>query len=133
MSHPQSIFVPVSPAELLDRITILQIKRERIDDDAKCENVKRELALLADVRAQHIASSDDLLQLTSDLKKVNEALWQIEDDIRRCEHDQDFGPQFIELARSVYFNNDRRYRLKVAINEMLGSELIEQKSYADYT
>lgn len=132
MSHGNSILVPVSPGELIDKITILEIKRERIADTSKHENVKRELALLADLLACQIPDSDALTQLIVQLTSVNATLWQIEDDIRLCERDQTFGRRFIELARSVYVNNDRRAQLKREINELLVSELSEEKSYTDY-
>jgi hypothetical protein len=79
-----------------------------------------------------VPGSAELTQLATELKAVNEALWQIEDEIRRCEHDADFGPRFVALARSVYVTNDRRAALKREINELLGSRLIEEKSYASY-
>lgn len=133
MSHTEPILVPIAPGELVDKITILEIKCERIGDDLKRANVERELALLGEVRASQIELSDTLTQLTSELKTVNETLWQIEDDIRSCERDRNFGPNFIELARSVYIHNDRRAQLKRAINISLGSDLVEEKSYADYS
>lgn len=127
------ILVPVSPGELIDKITILQIKQKRISDPAKRENVDRELKLLLEVRDQHVAASAELDRLTRELTIVNTKLWQIEDDIRQCESEQEFGQRFIELARSVYFNNDRRAQLKRAVNKLLGSDLIEEKSYVDYS
>jgi hypothetical protein len=105
-----AITVAIAPGELIDKITILAIKLERIDD----------------------ADSDELDALTEALKQVNERLWQIEDDIRACEAAGDFGPRFIELARAVYINNDERARAKRAINELLGSDIIEEKSYQPY-
>jgi len=126
-----SISVPISPGELLDKISILEIKLDSIGDRAKQENVRRELAELAAVR-QSLPQSAELAGLTVELKSVNERLWNIEDDIRDCERRQDFGPAFIELARSVYRQNDRRAALKRQINELLGSRLIEEKAYAAY-
>ena len=126
-----TLAVPVSPGELLDKISILEIKLERIADRAKQENVRCELAELAAVR-QSLPQTADLAGLTVELKSVNERLWEIEDDIRDCERRQDFGPVFIELARSVYRQNDRRVALKRQINELLGSRLIEEKAYAAY-
>jgi hypothetical protein len=118
--------VPVSWGELIDKITILEIKAARIADADKRANVARELAALTAVRGP---LSDSLADLTHELRQVNEALWTIEDDIRECEMRGDFGPRFIELARSVYKRNDRRAALKRRINELLGSELVEEKSY----
>jgi tetratricopeptide (TPR) repeat protein len=129
---PLEVFVPVAPGELIDKITILEIKMERIREAAKLANVRAELAELTAVRDRCLPRSVELARLTSSLKAVNETLWQIEDAIRDCERAQDFGPRFIELARSVYQNNDRRAALKRQINERLGSRLLEEKSYATY-
>ena len=121
--------VPVSWGELIDKITILEIKAERIADPAKRANVARELAALNAVRDQGRARAEGLAALTRELRQVNEALWTIEDDIRECEAKGDFGARFVALARSVYKYNDRRAALKRRINDLLGSELIEEKSY----
>jgi tetratricopeptide (TPR) repeat protein len=123
------IHVEISPGELLDKITILKIKRERIADAAKLANVESELAMLEASRDRAIVDSDELAGLTAELRGVNEALWQVEDELRRCERAGDFGPRFIELARSVYRLNDRRAAIKRQINEKLGSRLTEEKSY----
>ena len=125
-----SIPIEIAPGELIDKITILEIKRDRIADPVKLANVTTELDLLTAARARAIRPSPNLGQLTAELKKTNESLWEIEDAIRVCERNQDFGPQFIELARSVYRQNDRRADLKRHINTLLGSKLIEEKSYA---
>ena len=126
------ILVEIAPGELIDKITILEIKSERIADAGKLKNVRVELDVLAAARDAAMAASAELAKLTAQLKQVNEALWEIEDAIRDCERGQDFGPKFIELARSVYHSNDRRAALKRQINELLGSKLIEEKSYAAY-
>lgn len=105
---------------------------ERITDPEKLENVRRELKLLDATKRQVIAETSELRGLTNQLKRINEALWLTEDEIRRCERDKDFGPQFIELARSVYRQNDRRAAVKRRINEVLGSDLVEEKNYVDY-
>src|SRR5262249_36226809 len=128
----RSIRVEIAPGELIDKITILEIKRERMADAAKLRNVQDELAVLSKAHAQALSGSAALPQLTADLKAVNEALWEIEDEIRLCERQSDFGPRFIELARSVYRQNDRRAALKRQINELLGSKLVEEKAYAPY-
>jgi tetratricopeptide (TPR) repeat protein len=128
----QRLLVEVAPGELLDKMTILEIKSERITDAAKLRNVRRELAELAAVRQEALPSSPELTELTEQLKAVNERLWDIEDAIRRCEQAQDFGPRFIELARAVYHENDHRAALKRAVNELLNSRLIEEKSYPGY-
>ncbi|MBL6946373.1 MAG: hypothetical protein ISR47_07035 [Rhodospirillales bacterium] len=127
-----SVKVEVPAGELIDKITVLEIKSERIKDAAKVENVRRELAALAAVRDTSLPASAELDRLSAELKGINETLWQIEDDIRECERDKDFGPGFIELARAVYFTNDKRSVLKRKINELLGSTLVEEKSYAPY-
>ncbi len=126
------ILVEIAPGELIDKITILEIKSERIADAGKLKNVRVELQVLEAARDAAMAASAELADLTAQLKQVNEALWEIEDAIRDCERGQDFGPKFIELARSVYHSNDRRAALKRQINELLGSKLIEEKSYAAY-
>lgn len=132
MSTEPGIYVEVPAGELIDKITILEIKAARIRDAGKLGNVQRELTVLTRARDSAIRPSADLDALTGRLKAVNEAIWQIEDDIRDCERNRDFGPKFIELARGVYRNNDRRAELKREINELLGSQLIEEKSYAEY-
>jgi hypothetical protein len=126
-----TLSVPTSPGELLDKISILEIKAERIDDETKLENVRHELTVLCDVR-RALTSSAALSALTSELKSVNESLWDVEDALRDCERGLKFGPRFVELARSVYRHNDRRSALKRQINALLGSRLIEEKAYAPY-
>lgn len=121
--------IPVSAGELIDKITILQIKAERISDDSKLENVRRELDLLTGVAAECIPDSPEIQESTEELKQINAALWDIEDEIRCCEASQDFGERFIQLARSVYHTNDRRAAVKRRINDRLGSLLVEEKSY----
>ncbi len=135
VDHPPAVAgalaVPISPGELLDKISILEIKLERIADRLKQSRVGRELQMLSEVR-QFLPHTIDLAGLTTELKSVNARLWDIEDAIRDCERRQDFGSNFIELARSVYRQNDRRAALKRQINELLGSRLIEEKAYASY-
>lgn len=125
------IEVPVSWGELIDKITILEIKSERMTDPVKLVNVRRELDLLQD-RLATAPASTDAARLRSDLKAVNSELWDIEDDIRDQERARDFGTRFVELARAVYRTNDRRAELKRAINDALGSAIQEEKSYAAY-
>jgi uncharacterized protein DUF6165 len=126
------ISVPISYGELIDKITILEIKSERIRDAAKVANVRTELDLLAETWLTNAASSKDIAVERDALKRVNEALWDIEDRIRLKEKAKAFDAEFIELARSVYIRNDERARVKRAINEKLGSTLVEEKSYQDY-
>jgi post-segregation antitoxin (ccd killing protein) len=127
-----TISVEIAPGELIDKITILEIKLERMTDAAKLANVKIEWETLTQARDAAIEASDALAGLTQALKSVNEQLWEIEDDIRDCERGKDFGDTFIGLARAVYKTNDERARLKRDINELLGSRLVEEKSYAAY-
>ena len=127
-----SLLIPVSAGELLDKLTILLIKKERIADTAKLDNIIMELGQLQAVYHQRIKQSAELDALISELRLVNGALWDIEDKIRGCERNRDFGAVFIELARSVYRTNDRRAELKYQINGLLGSELVEEKSYEAY-
>ncbi|MDA0240606.1 MAG: DUF6165 family protein [Proteobacteria bacterium] len=128
----KSVSIEISPGELIDKITILMIKSERVEDPAKLENVRTELALLDDARGQQITASPALEALEGELKSINEALWEIEDDIRDCERAKEFGDRFIELARAVYKTNDERSRIKRSINELLGSSIMEEKSYQSY-
>ena len=124
--------VEVSAGELIDKITILEIKAERIADPEKLTNVHRELRSLTATREKALATSPELDESTAELRRINERLWEIEDDIRDCERKRDFGERFIELARAVYRTNDRRAAAKRRINELLGSELVEEKDYAAY-
>ncbi|MGZ4977081.1 MAG: DUF6165 family protein [Methylobacter sp.] len=127
-----NIQVPVSIGELFDKITILEIKAQRITDLKKLANVEKELTVIGALAKESVELDADGLKCLNELREVNSRLWDIEDAIRECESRQDFGEHFIELARSVYKNNDRRALLKKKLNELTGSELIEEKSYADY-
>jgi hypothetical protein len=139
---PHPPLVPVSWGELLDKISILEIKAERIADPARRANVGRELRALARARDEAAgfpgrpggpaAAPAGLDRLVAELRRVNETLWDVEDEIRLAERAGDFGPRFVALARSVYRTNDRRAALKRSINDLLGSRLVEEKSYADY-
>jgi hypothetical protein len=126
------ILAPVSFGELLDKVTILQIKSERMSDAVKVANVRKELSALEQTWAAHPASATDISDLMGQLKAVNERLWVIEDDIRILEKAQQFDAEFIRLARAVYFENDERARIKKDINLALGSAYVEEKSYQDY-
>ena len=132
MGHIPSIKIDAAPGELIDKITILEIKAERIDDERKRANVTHELATLSNARELAIETSDQIRELSGLLKAVNEKLWEIEDEIRLCEREEDFGEKFVELARSVYRFNDERAEIKREINTMLGARIVEEKSYADY-
>jgi len=126
------IQTPVSYGELIDKITILEIKSRRITDDAKLANVRNELDMLNATWANDSASQVDIADERERLHTVNETLWDIEDAIRMKERAQAFDQEFIELARAVYFRNDERAAFKREINLKLGSELVEEKSYQDY-
>lgn len=128
----QTINIEVAPGELIDKLTILAIKLDRIEDPGKRANVALEHEVLDAAHRATIPPSPQIEALTTDLRAVNESLWDIEDRIRDCERLGDFGPAFIALARAVYKTNDRRAALKKAINEHLGSRLVEEKSYQDY-
>lgn len=128
------IQAPISLGELIDKITILEIKAVNIGDAAKLKNVNHELNILSDKVASLLdaAGVTTLAPLKAALKAINQELWIIEDDIRDCEYVKDFSDKFIQLARAVYVTNDKRATVKKEINLAFGSELIEEKSYKDY-
>lgn len=126
------ILTPISPGELLDKITILHIKAENIQDLEKLVNVQIERAALQRVIDAHIPDNVEISELVTKLQMVNKELWDIEDAIRDCERDNSFEAEFIRLARAVYITNDKRAELKKQINIALGSKLIEEKSYTKY-
>jgi Family of unknown function (DUF6165) len=128
----KDILVPISPGELLDKITILRIKVARILDAPKLANVKLELALLEQIWKDSGAPAQQVALDERALQNVNERLWDIEDRIRDKEARQTFDRDFIELARSVYISNDERAAIKKRINAQLGSRLVEEKSYKQY-
>ena len=127
------INVPISPGELVDKITILEIKKEFIKNDSKLKNINHEYDLLMQIYMTQISETNGISELKNKLKEINLELWKIEDDIRDCEREKSFSDTFIELARSVYFTNDRRSKVKLEINLLLNSNLVEEKSYKDYS
>jgi tetratricopeptide (TPR) repeat protein len=127
---PGTLSVVVSVGEFIDKLTILTIKSEKIRDPDQLANVRRELEILTDARLRSVGASPEIQLLEKDLKRINEELWEIEDNIRDCERRGDFGSAFIDLARAVYKTNDRRAIVKRRINEVSGSVLIEEKSYS---
>ena len=129
MNSPQ---IPISWGELLDKITILQIKLENLISQDALNNVTRELKQLQFIFSQSCPGTIQPKELELELKKINQQLWDIEDKIRDKEKHKSFDDEFIQLARSVYITNDERSRIKRKINETFGSDLIEEKSYADY-
>lgn len=126
------INTPISPGELVDKITILEIKKEFIVDSNKLKNINYEYNLLMKIYNDDISKTDAVGVLKTELKNINLSLWKIEDDIRDCERDKIFDNTFVELARSVYFTNDKRSKVKLEINLLLNSSLVEEKSYKDY-
>jgi hypothetical protein len=128
----KDILVPISPGELLDKITILRIKAARMKDPDKVANVKHELGLLEKTWKDSGAAAVNLGPAEADLTRVNEKLWVVEDEIRDEERAKRFEEKFIELARAVYFTNDERAAIKKRINTLLGSTIVEEKSYKQY-
>lgn len=127
------INVPISPGELVDKITILEIKKEFIKENSKLKNINLEYDLLMKIYDDQVSNTEGVLELKNKLKKINLKLWKIEDDIRDCERDKSFSDVFINLARSVYFTNDDRSKIKLEINLLLNSNLVEEKSYKEYS
>jgi len=125
--------IPISPGELLDKITILEIKSERIESAEKKANVNNELGMLNKVWVDAVTQDAEIIAMRAELKSINENLWDIEDDIRDEERAKRFSEKFIELARSVYVTNDLRADVKKRINLHLKSDIVEAKSYQDYT
>jgi len=132
MGWMQEILVPLSPGELLDKITILRIKSARMNDTAKLANVRRELGLLESIWLAAVPVDVDLAAEESALAAVNAKLWDVEDRLREQENARCFDADFVELARAVYFNNDERAAIKKRVNIALGSALVEEKSYQQY-
>lgn len=126
------ITAPISAGELIDKITILRIKAERLTDAAKLANVRTELSLLEELAQRHLPASAELDALTADLHAVNAGLWDVEDSKRACEREKRFDDAFVALARRVYLENDRRAAIKRQINDLTGSTVVEEKSYAAY-
>lgn len=125
------IHIPVSYGELIDKITILEIKKERIKDQNKLVNIDKELTCLLEVISSEVMQKG-AAELYAKLKEINVKLWDIEDAIRASERRSDFGPGFVQLARAVYYTNDDRSEVKRQINGLLGSDLTEEKSYTNY-
>lgn len=128
-----SVNVEISIGEFFDKITILEIKQQRIKDAAKLENINKELDSLNRLLLQLPFSRAEVADEVAELKTINEKLWEIEDDIREKESQKAFDEGFIELARAVYFTNDRRSEVKREINLKLGSDFVEEKSYEEYS
>lgn len=127
-----SISIDVSYGELIDKITILEIKVERVTNSAKLLNIRKELALLKGISEAHIQNDSTVQELTNKLRFINVHLWEVEDKLRKKEQCKIFDDEFIELARSVYFTNDQRAKIKRELNEFLNSSVIEEKDYQSY-
>jgi len=126
------ITIPVSAAELIDKITILEIKLKRIKNEASLNFVKNELRRLRQIRNIYMHETPKIRALTKSLRQTNIKIWEIEDKIRQFERNKDYNSEFVKIARLVYINNDKRSEIKRKINLLLGSEIMEQKSYPKY-
>ena len=126
------IIVEVSVGELLDKISILEIKQGKIKDPEKLKFINNELSILKNQLENNVKSNEKLNSLYESLKKINAKLWVIEDDKRQCEKDKDFGEKFIKLSRDIHFLNDERAQIKLSINEHTGSKIKEIKEYTSY-
>ena len=131
-NKPKKILSEISAGELLDKISILEIKLEKIKNKANQEKINKEYKILKEVQNSSIEVTEKLKALFKKIKEVNQNLWDIEDKLRFCEKNKDFGKNFIELARGVYFNNDKRSKIKSEINKILMSNIREVKEYVQY-
>jgi hypothetical protein len=129
---PQEVRAPIAIGELIDKITILEIKSERLTDPDKLRNVHSELGLLVALRREVLGGEGALSALAEHLKEVNGRIWDLEDTIRDCEHKNDFGSTFVATARAIYKTNDERAAVKRNINNLYGSNIVEEKSYSQY-
>jgi adenine C2-methylase RlmN of 23S rRNA A2503 and tRNA A37 len=128
----KKILSEISAGELLDKISILEIKLEKIEDKNNREEIKKEYKILKEIQNSSIKFDDKIKELFSSIKVINIKLWNVEDELRVCEKNKDFGKNFIELAREVYLNNDKRSKIKSEINKRLGSNIREVKQYVNY-
>ena len=132
MNKSKKILSEISPGELLDKLSILEIKLEKIKDKNGQEEIKKEYKILKKIQNSSIKLEGKIKELFNSVKEVNLKLWNVEDKLRVCEKNKDFGKNFIELARQVYFNNDKRSKIKSKINKILGSNIKEVKEYVKY-
>ena len=126
------ILTEISAGELLDKLSILEIKLNKIKNPALLQEIKKDYNIINEAKNKNINSSDEINVLYTDLKKINEQLWEIEDKIRLCEKNSDFKDKFVQLARDVYLKNDKRSKIKLEINKILGSNIKEVKQYTQY-
>jgi len=132
MKKNSKIVAEISAGELLDKISILEIKLEKIKNEESKAEIDKEYKMLKLTLEDNINLTEDIADLSNEIKTVNLTLWNIEDELRKCEKNKDFGKTFVELARAVYFNNDKRAKIKSKINSILGSNIKEVKHYVDY-
>ena len=132
INKSKKILTEISAGELLDKISILEIKLDKIKDKGSLIEINKEYTSLSETKNSNISITKDLENLTKQLNETNMKLWSIEDEKRMCEKNKDFGKNFIELARSVYLNNDKRAKIKSEINKLLGSNIKEIKKYINY-
>ena len=132
INKSKEILSEISAGELLDKISILEIKLEKIKDKNNREEIKKEYKILKEIQNSSIKFDDKIKELFNSIKVINIRLWNVEDELRVCEKNKDFGKNFIDLAREVYFNNDKRSKIKSEINKILGSNIREVKQYANY-
>ena len=132
INKSKKILTEISAGELLDKISILEIKLDKIKNKNDHNKIDKEYKILLEARDANIEISEKIKYLIKEIKQVNLNLWDIEDKLRICEKNKDFGQTFVELARNVYFNNDKRAKIKSQINEILGSDIREIKQYVDY-
>ena len=132
MKKNSKIVAEISAGELLDKISILEIKLEKIKSEESKIEINKEYKMLKMILKENVELTEDLTNLSKEIKAINLTLWNIEDELRKCEKNKDFSKTFIELARAVYFNNDKRAKIKSKINSMLGSNIREVKHYVDY-
>jgi len=128
----KKILSEISAGELLDKISILEIKLEKIEDKNNRKELKKEYKILKEIQNSSIKLDNKIKKLFNSIKEINIKLWNVEDELRICEKNKDFGKNFIELARKVYFNNDKRAKIKSEINKILGSNIREVKQYVNY-
>ena len=132
VNKSKKILTEISAGELLDKISILEIKLEKVKDKDSHKEIKKEYKILKKVQKSNIKITEKLKHLFNEIKEVNQNLWNIEDKLRICEKNKDFGETFVKLARDVYFSNDKRSKIKLKMNELLGSNIREIKQYANY-
>ncbi len=128
----KKILSEISAGELLDKISILEIKLDKIKDSDSQNKIKKEYQMLKEAEKEHIENTELVKKLFGEIKVINQNLWGIEDKLRICEKNKEFGKDFIQLARGVYLNNDKRAKVKSEINKILGSNIVEIKKYVDY-